>query len=179
MFSEKDNKIFFNMKIKRRLLNIKDNKNILLNKELDLIHPTNIGNIEIIHTITALKSIVQKSGNEISAIPKEKDIIISKKILEIIKIIQKAKKRNILYFYNYFINNYKKLCDWLSQKPIFNKNKIENNFKNFKEIDMSKISNNIIEDKANEIDEDNNLENGEEINNKIKNIIKKKKYFKY
>ena len=158
------------MKIRRRLLNIKDNKNILLNKEIDLIQPTNIGNIEIIHPITTLKSVVQKSGNEISGIPEENDINGSKKILEIIKIIQKAQKRNIIYFYNYFRDSCEKPYNSLSQKPIFNKKKIDNNFTNLKEIDFSKISNNIIEDNANEIDEDNNLENGEEINNKIKDI---------
>ena len=166
--SENLNQKFLKVKIRRRLLNIKDNKNMLLNKELDL-QPTNIGNIEVIHPITTLKSVVQKSGNEISGIPEEKDINISKKILEIINIIQKAQKRNILYFYNYFI-------DTLSQKPISDKIKIENNFTNLKEIDFSKISNNIIEDNANEIDEDNNIENGEENNNKIKNI--KIKYWK-
>ena len=175
--SENSNNKFFKMKIKRRMLNINDQKNIFLNKELELIQPTIIESIEIIPPITAPNSIIKKNENKISVIPEEKeDISISNKIIEMIKTIQKAQNRNILYFYNYFFNNLKKIYNSLSQKSIFNN--IQNNFKKLNEIDISKISNNIIEDNSDEIIEDNNYKDYEKINNniKIKNI--KKEYLK-
>ena len=162
---------FFKIKIKRRLLNVKDNKNIFENKGLDLLQPTKIEYIEIIPIMTSLDLPIQKSEHKITIIPEEKeDINVSNKILEMMKIIQKIVTQNIYYFYKYFFNNIKKVYNIFSQKKIFIN--IQNNFKKENEINISKISNNIIEDNINEneLDEDNNSDNNNEINNRNKNI---------
>ena len=186
MASEKANQIFFKMTIKKRLLNIKDNKNIFLENELNILKPSNKESIEIIPPLSVLKTQIENSNNKISIIPEEKeDINFSKKIIDIVKIIQKAEKENIAYFYKYFFDTIKKenisKITTLSQKEIF-KN-VENNFKKINDIDFNKISNKIIKDNENEkninnINEELNNSNNDDITYTIRKSLLKKELCK-
>ena len=178
--SEELNQNYYKMKIRKRLLNINDNKNIFLNNDLRSLKKSNIESIELIPPITKINTHIEKLSNKICTIPEEKeDLNISNKIIDMIKIIEKYKKQNILYLYKYFFDILKKAYNLnlisLSHKKIF-KN-IKNSFNKRNDIDISKISNKIIESNENENDysQDNN---SDKENITIKNNNHKKEYWK-
>ena len=182
--SEKANHIFFKMKIKRRLLNIKDNKNIFLDNQSHILKPSNNESIEIIPPLSLLKTQIENSNNKISIIPEEKEDNNNylNKIIDIIKIIQKSEKENIVYYYKYFFDILKKeynpkIITTLSQKEIF-KN-VQNSFIKINDIDFTKIPKNINEDNDNEnnVNEEFNNSNNDNFTYTIKkNLLKKDPY---
>ena len=166
------------MKIKRRMININNNMNISINKENELLKPCNVESIEIIPPIALLKTKIKNSNNKIGIILEEKEEYnISYKILEMIKSIQKPEKINKLYIYKYFFDILKKISNSnkipLSHKKIFKK--VQNNFQKLNDIDITKISNNIIQDN----DNNNSIKEYNNSENEAQNLkIRKKKLLK-
>ena len=154
---------FSKMKIRRRLLNLSNNKNIFLNNELQLLNPFKIDTIEIIPPLSLFKK-QNKSNNKITMIPEEKeDMNYSSKILDMIKIIQKYIKKNIIdsqkKFFEALKEKYNLCLISLSQRKTFSM--IKNNFKS---ININNISYNNLEDNDNEIEE--NITNSKKSNKK-------------
>ena len=168
IISEELIKKYSKMKIRKKLLNLKDNNNIFLNNDLKLLKQSNIESVELIPPITKLNTHIEKFNNKISIIEEKEEINFSNKIIDIIKIIQKCEKQNKFYFYKYFCDKLKRKYELnplnLSHKHIF-KN-IKNSFQQLNELDISKLSNNIIESNENENLQDNCIINNKENNHK-------------
>ena len=168
---------FSKMKIRRRLVNLSNNKNIFLNNELKLLKPFHNDSLEIISPLSLVKT-QMKSNHKISIIPEEKeDINNSSKISDMIKIIQKYVKKNIRdfqkRFFEYLKEKYNLSIISLSQRKAFKM--IKNNFKNINDIDINKISNHILED--NDEIEEKNISDNENITNS-KQLLKKNEHCK-
>ena len=170
VISPKAKQIFLKMKIKR-LKHLKDCKNIFMNKQLNLLKLMHTDSFELLPPISTLNSyskyvnFANKKLN-MKEISEEKesysnileDENINNKILNLIKILEDYKKRNIFYFYQLFFNlmNYQHNED-LSKENI-NTN-IQNESNNY-------IYNHINNNKY-DIDDDENInenENGNMLN---------------
>lgn len=178
--SESLNDKYTKMKIKRKMINLNDNKNKFRNKECRLLKPIKLEQIEIIPPITSLKPKIKDNNNKIGIILEEKeDYNFSYKILEMIKAIQKFEKLNKFYIYKYFFD----ILKIIHKSDIITLAKmVPNNFQKLNDLNIKANSNIIFEDNKNEIENYNNSENNNRNlklrkKNHIKNRLWKRNIF--
>ena len=190
IISETFKQEFSKIKVRKRLINLKDNKNIFLNCDLDSLKPVRTDSIELISALSLLNAYIEnnndndndnindnynyhdnnndedKNDNIISNLNNNSDNNSKEKIEKLIDILQNYEKQNISYFYYYFFDLLKDPQNdsnliFSPQKDIF-KN-IKNNFENT-DSDIFNLSNNM---NTNEFDKNNSSDKDDNsINNK-------------
>ncbi len=164
------------MRIRRKLSNLKDNRNIFLNNELKLIEPSKPESIQLIPPLTLLNTHIMNGSNKFGVIIEENGFNdyndFKQLILKLFNIIENYKRKNVLFFYKEFFDKLKSNLITLSQKKIFED--IKNSFKNLDNTDISNVSNDLIQNNDTEINNDNNSNKDNNNNSKTKNNNNKK-----
>jgi hypothetical protein len=149
MKSAKYLQLLSKMKIIRKITNIKNNSNIFLNNEFDILKQTKTDSIIIIPPLTLLNTHIQNGNNSFNAIIEEsrlynEDNIYNNLMTKLINIIQKCIKRKISYYKKYFFDYLKKNSNISSsQKELLEE--MKNNLKNLNNSSISNISNDYIQ----------------------------------
>ena len=193
IISETSKQQFSKIKVRKRLISLKDNKNIFLNCDLDSLKPIRTDSIELISPLSLLNAHIEnnndndnindndnnnindtnsdedKVNNITSNLNSNSDNNSKEKIEKLIDILHNYEKQNISYFYNHFfdlLNTPESDSNLIfsSPKDIF-KN-IKNNFENT-DSDIFNLSNNM---NTNEVDKNNSSDKEDNSNNNNKDI---------
>ena len=181
--SENSIKKFSKMRIRRKLSNLKDNRNIFLNNELKLLKPSVAESIQLIPPLTLLNTHIMNGSNKFGVIIEENGFNdyndyndFKQLIIKLFNIIENYKKKNVLFFYKEFFDILKANLITSSQKKIFED--IKNSFKNLDNTDISNVSNDLIQNNDTEINNDNNSNNSKTKNNNNKKLCLRRNLFR-
>ena len=173
IISETSKQEFSKIKVRKRLISLKDNKNIFLNCDIDSLKPVRTDSIELISPLSLLNAHIENNNendniNESNNLNITSDNNSQEKIEKIIDILQNYEKQNISYFSHYFFDLLKAQCDsnllFSSQNDIFKD--IKKNFENT-DSDIFNISNNM---NTNEVDKNNSSDKDDRSNNNKKDL---------
>ena len=158
IISEKYLKGFTKAKIRKRLISLKNIKNIFINNDIELLKPMKVESFDYIPVITIVKVNIEDNDYD------NKNKETNKKLCDIIDIINSLYKKYIIYFGKYFLNELENSNNHIKLISNGNLSEKENEFNN---INISCISNKINKNQENEII----IEENYSLNKDIENIL--------
>ena len=195
IISETSKQQFSKIKVRKRLISLKDNKNIFLNCDIDSLKPVRTDSIELISPLSLLNAHIEnnndndnindndndnnnindtnsdedKVNNITSNLNSNSDNNSKEKIEKLIDILHNYEKQNISYFYNHFfdlLNTPESDSNLIFSSPKDIFKNIKNNFENT-DSDIFNLSNNM---NTNEVDKNNSSDKEDNSNNNNKDI---------
>ena len=170
IISEKYLKGFTKAKIRKRLISLKNIKNIFINNDIELLKPMKVESFDYIPVITIVKVNIEDNDYD------NKNKETNKKLCDIIDIINSLYKKYIIYFGKYFLNELENSNNHIKLISNGNLSEKENEFNN---INISCISNKINKNQENEIIIEENYSLNKDIDNILINNNEKIETEKY
>ena len=177
IISETDIKKFIKEKIRRKIVSLNKYRNIFINNDIDILQPVTTDSFDLGPVITILKTDIK--NNEINNIYLNNTK--KEKLINMLNIISLLYQKYILYFYDVFFYEFEN-TDIYNISIVSNANivvKDDNDNDGFNKLNISCISNNVDDNKDNEIVVEDNYSLNNDIDNNLLNGKEKIKSTKY